>query len=281
MIWAGGRVLEDDALKISARDRTFEHGLGLFETLRTWNGRAPLLDRHLARLTRSAGQLGVPIDPAASPNAEAVAALLDANRVREDVVLRITLTGGFNETEGSTLWMRTGPLPPPIRREGAVVEHGTWKVFQNDPIARHKTLNYWSRRQAYESARALGYDEVLSETQSFHVGEGSRTNLFLVSGDALLTPPLEEPIVPGIMRALVLEQAQWVALTVVSDRVLDWEMVWLADEVFLTNSVRGIIPVARIGVTPWPAPGPRTQRLSILVNDYCQLEETAPWDVQA
>ena len=59
MIWVGGRIVPDDALTVSVLDRTFEHGLGLFETLRTWGGRAVLLDRHLARLAlgRRAGDL--------------------------------------------------------------------------------------------------------------------------------------------------------------------------------------------------------------------------------
>ena len=68
MIWVGGRIVPDDALRVSVLDRTFEHGLGLFETLRTWNGRAPLLDRHLARMTRSARRARVAARPGdASP----------------------------------------------------------------------------------------------------------------------------------------------------------------------------------------------------------------------
>ncbi len=86
MIWVGGAVVPDDALRISVTDRTFEHGLGLFETLRTWNGHAPLLDRHLARMTGSARALGLPLDPDALPDAGAVAALAPgrAGRRRRD-----------------------------------------------------------------------------------------------------------------------------------------------------------------------------------------------------
>ena len=61
MIWVHGEIVPDDALGISVLDRTFEHGLGLFETFRTWNGHATLLDRHLDRLTRSAHELGLPL----------------------------------------------------------------------------------------------------------------------------------------------------------------------------------------------------------------------------
>ncbi|HMB06310.1 MAG TPA: aminotransferase class IV [Isosphaeraceae bacterium] len=268
MIWVGGRIVPEAALTISVRDRTFEHGLGLFETLRTWQLRAPLLDRHLARLERSARALGLPLDPSALPNDGAVAALLDANGAEDDVLLRITLSGGFDEVEGSTLWMRAGPLPPPMRHEGAVVDLGSWGVVRYDPIARHKTLNYWTRRQAYERARSLGYDEVLCMTGDDYIWGGSRTNVFLVAGDRLVTPSLDGPIVPGIMRGLVIEQAPRLAMGVRNKDDMTRNWLEAADEVFLTNSVRGIIPVARVGESSWPAPGPWTKRLAIGVDDW-------------
>jgi branched-subunit amino acid aminotransferase/4-amino-4-deoxychorismate lyase len=105
MIWVGGRIVPDDALRISALDRTFEHGLGLFETLRTWDGHATLLGRHLDRMADSARQLRLPLDPAALPDADAVAALLRADGAAGDATLRITLTGGLSEAGGSVLWM--------------------------------------------------------------------------------------------------------------------------------------------------------------------------------
>src|SRR6185312_1962575 len=79
MIWVDGKILPDDGLSISVLDRTFEHGLGLFETLRTWGGRPTLLEKHKARMLRSAGELKLPIDPASLPDAEDVRALLDAD----------------------------------------------------------------------------------------------------------------------------------------------------------------------------------------------------------
>src|SRR5215210_1623114 len=113
MIWVGGRIVPEDELKVSVLDRTFEHGLGLFETLRTWNGHPTLLDRHLARMTRSARELGLPLDPAALPDAGAVAALLEACGVAGDATLRITMSGGLSQAGGSVVWMRSAPLPPP------------------------------------------------------------------------------------------------------------------------------------------------------------------------
>ena len=103
MIWVGGSVVADDALSISVLDRTFEHGLGLFETFRTWNGHPSLLDRHLARLRRSAAELKLPLAPAALPDAAAVAALLRVEGHNEDRRLRITLSGGRSGSCGSVV----------------------------------------------------------------------------------------------------------------------------------------------------------------------------------
>ncbi len=76
MIWVRGQIVADEAVTISVLDRTFEHGLGLFETFRTWNGHPTLLPRHLDRLTCSAGELGLPLDRADLPDPTAVADLL-------------------------------------------------------------------------------------------------------------------------------------------------------------------------------------------------------------
>ncbi|MFO0950874.1 MAG: aminotransferase class IV [Isosphaeraceae bacterium] len=276
MLWIDGRVADERSVSISVRDRTFEHGLGLFETTRTWNRQAPLLDRHLARLRRSACELGLSLDGVRLPDPESVAELLDAEKPTDDVVLRLTLSGGIGGTGGASLWMRALPLPPPVRPGGAVVEVGSWSVLADDELARHKTLNYWSRRRAHEKARGLGFDEVLSVGQrdgSTVVWEGSRTNLFVVAGETLKTPSLEGPLVPGIMRALVLECAAETSLQIREVEGLPLADVRGADEVFLTNSARGVIPVARVHAMGrddrfvGDVPDTWTQRLMRLVRD--------------
>ncbi len=288
MIWVAGKILPDDGLTINAADRTFEHGLGLFETLRTWGGRATLLDRHLARMLRSARELKLPIDAATLPDPDAVRALLDVEGSGEDRMLRITASGG-TESGPSVVWMRSAPLPPPVAEDGASVLLDAWKVMPDDPMARHKTLNYWSRRLIYNKAQGRGYDESLSRSpdpETVGYLEGSRTNLFAISGGGsgmfgsfptvIWTTSTRSPIVPGIMRQQVLEVVERLSEEEDLRIVDDAEDVSLFDvsEVFLTNSVRGIIPVARaVDATTceeryrWPAPGPWTERLQDLLTE--------------
>ncbi|HEV3163358.1 MAG TPA: aminotransferase class IV [Isosphaeraceae bacterium] len=246
MIWAAGQVMAEPMLTVSIADRTFEHGLGLFETLRTWSREPVLLARHMARLMNSAQQLGVPVDPAILPTTAAVAELLYAQGIKGDALLRITLTGGLSASAGSVAWMRAGPLPP--SPQGGATMLGFWTIAHDDPLARHKTLNYWRRRLAFEQAQAVGSDEFLARTPDGLVWEGSRTNLFAVFGQRVETPPLSGPIVPGVMRKLVLEKAAGLGLKV-GERPLHEDELSQADEVFLTNGVRGILPVARLMTT--------------------------------
>jgi len=265
MLWARGELVLDDALMVSALDRTFEHGLGLFETFRTWNGRPTLLHRHLERLKTSACELGLPLDPGQLPDAAAVAGLIAA---RHDVIppgqdarLRITLSGGLATTpaSGSLLWMTAGPLPPSHHEPGAVITE-SFEVVADDPLARHKTLNYWRRRIAHAAAVAAGSDEILCLTHDGLLCEASRSNIFLVEGRRLYTPSLDGPLLPGVMRRLVLERASAASLEV-EEASLPIERIKRADEAFLTNSVRGVVPIALLMGARLPAPGAGTRQL--------------------
>ncbi len=163
-------------------------------------------------------------------------------------------------------------MPSPARPGGLLVDFGRWKVDKDDELARYKSLNYWSRRLAHQRAVEAGYDEVLSISSDGSLWEGSRTSLFAVKESALLTPTLAGPIVPGVMRSVVGELAESVGLVFQQIESLTWDSLQAADEVFLTNSVRGILPVARIRETAWPAPGPWTQRLQHTLLDRFRTE---------
>jgi branched-subunit amino acid aminotransferase/4-amino-4-deoxychorismate lyase len=265
LIWVQGQIVPDGALRISVLDRTFEHGLGLFETFRTWNGHPTLLHRHLERLSRSARELSLPLRPSQLPDSQAVSQLIEANRASltagQDVRLRLTLSGGLATlaVPSSVLWMTAGPLPPPIREPGAVITHCI-QVTADDPLSRHKTLNYWRKRIAHAQAIEDGTDEVICLTPDRLVCEASRANVFLVDGHRLITPGIDGPLLPGIMRRVVLEQAARMGLEV-EEGPLPAERLFSADAAFLTSSLRGILPIARLMEHELPAPGPVTGQL--------------------
>jgi branched-subunit amino acid aminotransferase/4-amino-4-deoxychorismate lyase len=265
MIWVEGEILPDEALSIAASDRTFEHGLGLFETLRTWNGHPTLLRRHTERMERSARALGLELESRQLPDAAAVALLIGSGGASlgssVDVRLRITLSGGRVAVAGgrSVVWMTAGELPSPVPPSGAVITQFI-EVARGDPLARHKTLNYWRKRLAHAQALATGSDEILCVTPDRFLCEASRSNVFLIQDQRLHTPGPEGPLLPGVMRALVLERAARIGLEV-REEPLPLERITTAEESFLTNSVRGIVPIRRLLDTEMPAPGPATRQL--------------------
>ncbi len=259
MIWVRGEIVPDEALTISVLDRTFEHGLGLFETFRTWHGHATLLYRHLARLRSSAQTLGIPLDPASLPDEAAVRALLQEDRREGDARLRITLSGGISADSGGMLWMRSFPLPGPPQ-EGGVVLGPAWPA-RTDPLAGHKTLNYWANRLMSEDAQGRGFGECVTISPDGNIWEGSRSNVFAVDQGELLTPPCEGGILPGIMRGLILERARHLDIPARESAIGILDPLFRPDEVFLTNSVRGLVPVRQWGEARFPAPGPVAERL--------------------
>ncbi len=268
MIWTDGKLIPPEELRIDIRDETFQHGLGLFETFRTWRGNPTLFPRHLERLVRSARELELEIQPHQLPDRRAVLDLIEANRTAgsgriEDVRIRITMTGGAPASKPyrrhSTLWM-TAEAPMSMAPEQVAVIERTMEVTVDDPLTRHKTLNYWRKRIAHREALREGSQEVLCITPDGMVCEGTRTNIFLVQGGGLITPSTDGPLLPGILRRVVLDHAHRLEVPVVESPV-PLEMLETVNEAFLTNSVRGMLPISRFFDRDLPAPGPVTERL--------------------
>ena len=280
MIWVRGKVVPHQAVQVSVLDRTFEHGLGLFETFRTWNGHPVLLDRHLERMRRSARELDLPLDCDAFPDVRSVSDLIEANRDSlapgEDAGIRLTLSGGVPTTPplSSVLWMTAKPLPTPIHTSGSVITL-SMQVATDDPLTRHKTLNYWRNRIAQAQAIAAGSDDVLRLTPDGLICETCRANVFIVDGRSLITPGLDGPLLPGVMRGVVVERARRLGIPV-EERSLPLEQLSTADEAFMTNSLCGMLPIARLMDRELPAPGPLTRQLWDDTLTWLQSGGTTP-----
>jgi branched-subunit amino acid aminotransferase/4-amino-4-deoxychorismate lyase len=274
VIWVRGEIVGDDSLRVSVLDRTFEHGMGLFETFRTWNGHPTLLERHRQRMWNSARELRLPLEADQLPDPRAVRQLIDANRDHlppgEDVRLRVTLSGGIvtEAAARSVVWMTAGPLPAPIRGPGAVISRSIL-VASDDPLARHKTLNYWRKRLAHDEAVSQGDDEALSITADGTVHEATRSNIFVAQGPHLRTPDAAGPLLPGVMRAIVLQQALRLGL-VVDTSPLSLDLPSGITEAFLTNSLRGVVPIARLLGKDLSCPGPLTERLRSVIVPWLE-----------
>jgi branched-chain amino acid aminotransferase len=231
-------------------------------------------------MERSARALGLPLETRQLPDSRAVSRLIASNEASlapgEDVLLRLTCSGGLATTpaSGSLVWMTAGPLPPPFRGPGAVITQFI-EVAGDDPLARHKTLNYWRKRLAYAQALAAGSDEMLCLTPDRFLCEACRSNVFVVEGQRLRTPGAEGSLLLGVMRRLVLERASRIGLEV-EEGPVPLGRITTAGEAFLTSSVRGILPITRLLHGVLPAPGPTTRRLWNDILPWLESGGTTP-----
>lgn len=283
--WLNGHFVDREAASVSALDASVQHGVGLFETMLAGDGRVFRLDRHMARLCESARALGLSDSLRDDRLREVVALVVERSGLAEGesrARVRLTLTGG-----DLNLLSRTarGPVDPTIfiactpatRYPPEMVERGVravvadYKANPLDAFAGHKTIFYWARLHELQKASAKGAAEAIVLQVTNHVSGGAVSNLFIVRDGALVTPiarseeergAVPSPVLPGVTRGFIIEAAREMGLGC-GRRMVAIADVLDADEVFLTNSSWGVLPVIAIeGKTiAGGVPGEWTRRL--------------------
>jgi branched-chain amino acid aminotransferase len=275
--WVDGRLERADGLHLSAFDRGFQLGDGVFETLRARGGRPTELDEHVARLRRSADGLSIPlIDDVGGRLAAAIAELLAAEGLDGpdgDASIRITVSRGVFYGRG-LLPPDEHPLPTIVVQAWAVpptpashLERGLHLVASRvrrdpeNPLSALKTTSRADYVYARVEARNAGADDALFLTTDGFLSEATSANVFLVRGSELATPGLGCAILPGTTRSWILRWASGVGLQPNEAWLTPRELAE-ADEAFLSSSVAGILPVTRFEDGPIGAglPGPQTLR---------------------
>ncbi|MGQ3674577.1 aminotransferase class IV [Xanthobacter sp. TB0139] len=237
-----GTLLEADAVHILPADRGFTLGDGLFETIRIRAGRMQRLTAHLSRLVRGAQVLDIAMP--AYNLASALEDLRAANEL-ENGVLRLTLTRGPgprgvlppSEPE-PTLLITAAPMPPRPLPARLIVASAT-RRNEFSPLSGIKSLNYLDNILARQEAARLGADDALLLNTQGHIAESSIANIFAVMEGRLVTPPVSDGALPGVMRAALLGQGA-------REKTLTPDDLMAAEELFLTSSL-GIRPVATLG----------------------------------
>jgi branched-chain amino acid aminotransferase len=256
-IWLDGALQEADSATVSAYDHGLTVGDGVFETVKTIDGRPFALTRHLRRLACSARGLGLP-EPDLDEVRRACGAVLADNPMPLGR-LRITYTGGIaplgsgRGTAGPTLVVALGESAPRPDTTAAVTV--PWTRNERGAVAGLKTTSYAENVVALARASEQGASEALFANTVGRLCEGTGSNVFVVLDGELHTPPLPSGCLAGITRALVVE---WVGA---KETDLPFEVLMRADEVFLTSSTRDVQAVHRVDSRTLPgAPGPVTAK---------------------
>ncbi|HEY0291660.1 MAG TPA: aminotransferase class IV [Hansschlegelia sp.] len=242
-----GVIQNPSAAAFDLGDRGLTLGDGLFETIAVFGGKPALLDRHLDRMTAAAAEIRLPVDRDLLERE--VAALAGAGG---DLVIRLTVTRGAGARglaipEGGAATVIASSSPYPSSAMFAPVSLATALVRRNPSsfASRAKTLSYLDNVLAYDAARLAGANDALMLNVSGRVACTSMANLFMVNKNLIVTPPIEEGVLPGVVRALVLELAPSLGLHP-SERAMTPEEFAAADATFATNSVRLLTPVNAI-----------------------------------
>jgi 4-amino-4-deoxychorismate lyase len=261
--------------RLSVTDRGLAFGDGLFETMRCSAGCIPLLEYHLDRLSSGCRALAIPVSQARIKSSleKFIAALSDP----APMIIKLIVTRGsggqgckppsLQSCQPSIIWQGL-PLDDTSQFSvsGVTLQSCGVPIYANPCLAGIKHLN----RLNYVVA-AVGLPENpevqgLLTDENGSVLESLHHNLFFVKNNVLITPPLATAGVKGVLRRLILEDLAPSCALIAKESEFSADELLLADEVFLTNGVRGIWPVKAFAAAQWPTPGPVTAKLQSRVE---------------
>ena len=274
-----GNVVPAEQARVSVLDNGFTFGDAVYETLRTYRGRPFHLDRHLERLRGSAARLGF----AAPFGDEVFARGLDellARAGNEESYIRIILTRGegdisyrFDRVTGPTLVMVVKPFEaPPARDYAEGISIVIASVRRNHPRALDpaiKSNNLLNNILAVREGQGRGAAEAILLNDLGEVAEGASSNVFVVKGGRVSTPPLEAGILSGITRRIVLDLCRERGIPAREETLIAADL-FAADEVFITSTTKEAAPVRTVDgkLVGAGRPGPVHQRILQAYRDY-------------
>ncbi len=278
-IYMNGKLVPEKQARVSVFDHGLLYGDGVFEGIRSYNGRVFMLDEHVARLYRSARAIALEIPMTPEGIKRAVLRTCHANKCNNGYV-RLVVTRGVG-TLGLNPYLCKKPqiiiiaadiqlYPRELYKKGLdIVTVGT---MRNQPEALNpsiKSLNYLNNVLAKIEAINAGVMEAIMLNPQGFVSEATGDNLFIIRNGELLTPPTEAGILEGITRNVVMALARDMGITV-REKMMSRYDIYTSDEMFLTGTAAEVIPVVRVDrrVIGDGNPGPQTMALLKSFKDF-------------
>lgn len=214
-------------------DDGFFFGIGVFETIALEQGVPIFFREHLARMMASLERLGITAEPRELVDLARNAC--QGNAVAGSKVLKLVVT-----EKNRFATVRANAYSDARRAAGFSCAFSEVRRNETSPLVAMKTLNYGDCILQKRAAAARGIDEPLFLNTKDQVAEGATSNIFAVIQGEVVTPPVSCGLLPGVMRDFALR------VTGAKERPLLPEELMQADEVFLTNSLMGAMPVRSI-----------------------------------
>jgi branched-chain amino acid aminotransferase len=245
-------------IPIAPDDEALLRGLALFETFPAYHGQALFLERHVARLAKASATLGL-TSPTIHEITTGVAGLSETHPTSERLRFRLTVA--------HTWWLLTAGPWPEVTAPATVVT-SRWRLAARRATAGLKCVSYADHVRAQTAAIALGATDALLLNESDAVCEAAYANVFLLTEQGLITPPLSAGCLDGIVRGLVFEIGKSLGIDIIERPLLPAELLTKRTTPFLTSSTRGLHRIASLDGQPVGVDGPR---LTELVTAYREL----------
>jgi len=254
IIWINGKIVKTKDAKVSIFDHGFLYGDGLFETMRAYSGKVFALDRHMVRLFSAAKKLEIRMPYRKTFLKNTINRLAKSLHSRSAYV-RIAVTRGEGKIglnpklcKRPNVILYVGSFmgyPQSYYKKGARLITSSIRGDSGQALSGIKSNNYLKNILAFTEAKHRGKDDaIILNTEGF-VTEATTSNIFIIKKASLITPKLDEGVLPGITRDAVISLAPILGLKV-SERRLSLSKMKNADEAFLTNSITGIRGVVEI-----------------------------------
>jgi branched-chain amino acid aminotransferase len=255
-IYLNDGFVRKEHARVSVFDHGFLYGDGVYETLRAYQGRIFLWERHVARLRRSCELIGLELPMQDEAWVSIIAELLVRNGL-QDAGLRVTVSRGEGELgidpnlcPNPTIVVMAKPVVTYTDKQleqGKILHLSS--VRRNPELAQSpqiKALSFLNNILAKQEAVRVGADDALMLNMEGYLAECTTSNIFFVKNKQLYTPAVDCGILKGITRDVVIELADKLEVCVEEGRYT-MEQLFQADECFMTNTGIEIMPVSRIG----------------------------------
>ena len=284
LVYINGELLPRDAARISVFDSAVQGGDAVWEGLRVYDGRIAALEEHLERLQNSAKALAFEAVPTSAEVQLAVMSTLEANGMRDDAHIRLTLTRGekitsgmnprFNQS-GCTLIVLAEWKPPVYSDTGIRVI--TASTRRNTPQCLDSKIhhnNLLNNILASIEANVAGVDSAVMLDIDGFVAETNDTNLFIVTRSKVMTP-FAHACLPGLTRQMILDICVADGIPA-EERNISLTELYCADEVFTSGTMGELTPVLAADgrAIGGGAAGPMTRRLQQLHREFAYAHGT-------
>lgn len=268
MIFLNGKLLPLKEARVSVLSPAFLYGWGLFETMRSLDGRIVYFNRHMARIKDSCKCVKIAFPYPAPLLKDRIEQLVKINGFKDSFV-RLTISKSQGKKSDTFIFSRRYlPLPSAKYKKGFSCLVSESRANENCFLARHKTANYLLYRLSYLEAKEKGFDEAIILNSRGYLAEGAKSNIFFVKDRQLFSPSLECGCLAGITRGVVFDLAKKNGIKAFEGKFTLSDILG-ADEAFLTNSLMCLMPLTRIGKRN--VGKARALITSLLMEDYSGL----------